>query len=238
MKLARIVGSALPGHIMGAIDYFRFPQWRGSWGGPFNGQLERQRIFSAIVDASGATTVIETGTFRGTTTEFMRSKVSRIVTIEGDLRNYGFSRTRFLASPNVTVLHGDSRERLLDVLDKKICGSLQPPLVIYLDAHWNEDLPLEAECEIVFSRQPDAIVMVDDFQVPGDPGYGYDDYGPGKALVPGYIEATCRRFDLVALYPTAPSSVETGKRRGCVVLAGRRRWSSTLEQTGLLRQRA
>src|SRR5216683_8159337 len=34
------------------------------------------------------------------------------------------------------------------------------------------DLPLAEEIDIVFSRCPLAVVMVDDFQVPSDAGYG------------------------------------------------------------------
>jgi hypothetical protein len=45
------------------------------------------------------------------------------------------------------------------------------PLFFYLDAHWNEDLPLAEEIDLIFSRSPCAVVMIDDFEVPGDPGF-------------------------------------------------------------------
>ena len=61
--------------------------------------------------------------------------------------------------------------------------------------------------------------MIDDFEVPGDPGYGFDDYGPGKRLTAQYLPdedlAGWRRF-----YPSLPSSEETGARRGSCVLVG------------------
>jgi hypothetical protein len=57
--------------------------------------------------------------------------------------------------------------------------------------------------------------MVDDFAVPDDQGYGYDQYGPGKAL----MEASLQDMPAWTLhYPTAPSDRETGRRRGCCVL--------------------
>jgi hypothetical protein len=31
------------------------------------------------------------------------------------------------------------------------------------------------------------VAMIDDFRVPGDEGYAYDDYGPGKALTADYL---------------------------------------------------
>jgi hypothetical protein len=61
--------------------------------------------------------------------------------------------------------------------------------------------------------------MIDDFQVPSDPGYGYDDYGPEKALVSSYIQPAVLAHELGAFHPCTPSAAETGGRRGCVVLA-------------------
>ena len=60
--------------------------------------------------------------------------------------------------------------------------------------------------------------MVDDFQVRDDPGYDYDDYGPGKALNAEYIATAVEAHDLAIFYPAASSQEETGLRRGCVVL--------------------
>ena len=61
---------------------------------------------------------------------------------------------------------------------------------VYLDAHWAEELPLAEELCIVASAWTRCVVMVDDFQVPGDSGYAYDDYGPGLALTEDYLPAS------------------------------------------------
>ena len=91
-------------------------------------------------------------------------------------------------------------------------------LFIYLDAHWYEDLPLEEEIEIICSSFKDYVIMVDDFEVPGDRGYGYDDYGKSKSLTLKQFSRVFKRHDLVALFPSVPSSEESGYKRGCVVL--------------------
>jgi hypothetical protein len=59
--------------------------------------------------------------------------------------------------------------------------------------------------------------VIDDFEVPGDPGYGFDDYGPGRCLTAAILpeEVMAGRS---ALYPSVPSAEETGARRGCVVI--------------------
>jgi hypothetical protein len=61
---------------------------------------------------------------------------------------------------------------------------------------------------------------VDDFQVPGDHGYGYDNYGVGKALTREYIVPLVSQFELSEFYPRTPSSVETGGRRGSASAMG------------------
>ena len=90
--------------------------------------------------------------------------------------------------------------------------------MFYLDAHWDVDLPLAEEIDLVFSNWSEAVVLIDDFQVADDTGYGFDDYGFGKALTMAYISTMQDKFELKVFFPTSPSSQETGARRGCVVL--------------------
>jgi hypothetical protein len=90
--------------------------------------------------------------------------------------------------------------------------------LFYLDAHWEEDLPLWEEIDLIFAEQPHAVIIVDDFRVPRDLGYGYDDYGWGKCLSASNLyEVTLIRPSL--FFPNQPSGHETGVVRGCVVLA-------------------
>ena len=56
---------------------------------------------------------------------------------------------------------------------------LEVETFFFLDAHGREHLPLREELEIILTHWREAIVMIDDFEVPGT-DYGYDDYGPGK----------------------------------------------------------
>jgi hypothetical protein len=44
----------------------------------------------------------------------------------------------------------------------------------YLDAHCGWEAPLVEELKIIFTKWTEAVVMVDDFQVPGT-DYVYDD---------------------------------------------------------------
>ena len=203
--------------VRGAWDYHRHPEARDSWGGPCNGQRARQSLVREIIGAIRPTRIIETGTYRGTTTAWLR-EVGQVpvITIENSRWFWGYSTYRFRADSNVSVRRGDSR-KVLASLTKN--GRLaDTPTFFYLDAHWEADLPLREELEIIFSACSRAVVMIDDFQVPGDPGYAYDDYGRGKALTLEYTRPVAERFDLAIFFPAAASAEETGARRGCVVL--------------------
>jgi hypothetical protein len=219
----------------GVRDYWTQPELGNSWGGPFNGQSGRQGLFQQLIHVAEPTLILETGTYRGATTEFFAKSNLPVITIEAHPRNYAFSRIRLRRHPNVKVWFEDSRIKLRSILGSITPCSTAKPILAYLDAHWNADLPLAEEIEIIFSNCPNAVVMIDDFQVPDDPGYAYDDYGQGKALTSEYIAPEVQKFDLALFYPTVSSADETGARRGCVVLANKKLWACPLAGTDLMR---
>lgn len=218
------------------VDYVRVPSRGRAWGGPFNGQLYRQALFREIIAKTQPHAIVETGTYFGTTTDLLAATGLPVYTIEAAPYNFGFARARFWCRRNVRLLLGDSREMLRKLFagpfSSAVWGSV---LFFYLDAHWNDDLPLAEELDIIFSRCPSAIVMIDDFQVPFDAGYGYDNYGPEKALVPGYIAPAVSAHGAQAFYPSTCSVHESGGRRGCVVLAKHPALVATLSSLSLLR---
>jgi predicted O-methyltransferase YrrM len=225
----------VPDEIKGWIDFYRFPERRLGWDGPFNSQIGRRAIFETIMAIVAPSLILETGTYLGMTTELMAETGIPIVTVESKARYYGFSRARLRRFKNVELRLGDSRAEARRVLFERRNTLRQQPLFAYLDSHWNKDLPLAEELEIVFSNVPNAVVMIDDFSVPDDPGYGYDDYGENKALEQTYISPTLNAYGLTALYPTLASEMETGRRRGCVVLANELFWRQLI-RTNLLRR--
>jgi hypothetical protein len=213
-SLRRLLGP----RIVGYLDYYRFPERRGTWGGPFNGQEFRQALFQQLIQTVMPAAIVETGTYLGTTTELFAGTGLPVFTIEGHARNYGFARARLRRYRNVALCYGDSRTQLKRLFDGPLASFGNKNLFCYLDAHWNDDLPLAEELDIIFSRSQSVIVMIDDFQVPGDSGYSYDDYGPGKVLNSEYINPAVQCYGLALFLPATPSREETGARRGCAVL--------------------
>jgi hypothetical protein len=175
--------------------------------------------------------IVETGTFLGVTTELLSETGLPVFSIELHPRNYGFVRARFGA--------GGISSYPVETVGRPCVGFSMGLCTLCLAAQFSFTLIPTGmmicrlrQINIVFTRCPLAVVMIDDFEVPSDAGYGYDDYGPEKAVVSGYISAVLAH-QLQAFYPSTPSAADYpsaplaaaglaaigGVRRGCIVLA-------------------
>lgn len=205
----------LPPQVAGTIDLLRPSVSRG-FGGPFNGQERRIEAVRDIFSRVPFEAVIETGTFRGTTTRFLRAlSDAPVATVEADPRYFRYARLRLLFS-GVKVIHGDSATVLRSLSQDPVWG--KSPAFFYLDAHWMDALPLSGELHTIASNWSDFVVLIDDFEVPGDQGYGYDDYGSSGRLDLGLLAASALP-NVVIYWPSSASRHESGARRGWVVVA-------------------
>jgi hypothetical protein len=203
--------------VKGIFEYYFRPGVRDPFGGPFNAQRGRQNIFLELVQVANPNAIVETGTFRGTTTEFMAAK-SRlpVYTVEVHPQFYHFAKLRLRAQRLVRVSRGDSRSFIRQLT--KDASVPKENVFFYLDAHWGADLPLREEVEMIAGAWKRFAIMIDDFEVPDDPGYAFDDYGIGRRLCLEYLP-DLSSLGLVAFFPSLSSEAETGARRGSVVLA-------------------
>lgn len=182
-----------------------------------NGQKHRQQMVETFIRRLPIDAIVETGTYRGTTTAYLAKLTSLpVYTVEFNRRFYAFSSLATRRFKNVHRFSGDSRPFLRELATDKQLH--QKTILFYLDAHWDADLPLAEELEIIFSSWKQAVVLIDDFQVIGDPGYGYDDYGSGSALTIDYVEPARKRFGLYPFFPSVSSVEETGTKRGSITL--------------------
>ncbi len=114
-------------------------------------------------------------------------------------------------------MHLDDSRSFLRQLAADPAFRFQRPL-FYLDAHWEEDLPLAEEIQIIIQRWPSFVIMVDDFQVPGT-DYAYDSYSNGLELTLAYLERECVPLeDFAVLFPTLGPEAETGAKCGTLIL--------------------
>jgi hypothetical protein len=204
--------------VRGGIDYFLHPSMKGDWQGPFNGQEFRQLMYLELLKSFRFAAIVETGTFRGKTTEYFQSTSGLpVYTVEINPTFYGYSKTRFFRNTKVHTYCGDSRWFLTLLFKKEQLRAEE--IFFYLDAHWEKDLPLREEIETIFSTNDKAVVMVDDFKVPGDDAYLYDDYGEGNECSLDYLFPVVSKLKIAAFFPSRRAELETGAKRGCVVLA-------------------
>lgn len=216
-KVYRGVTRYLPGELAGRLDLLR-PSYWASWGGPLNGQVRRREIVRELAREVTFDRVVETGTYRGTSTEFFSAVFGvPVATVEASVRHFTYSSRRLAVQRDVSVELGDSRAFLRRLAAQP--GARSETVFIYLDAHREADLPLAEELQVIVGAWPRAVVMIDDFAVPGDSGYAFGGYGPGKLLVEEYLPtATLEGWALH--YPVAGSEQETGSKSGsCVLIA-------------------
>jgi hypothetical protein len=200
----------------------------------FNGQAGRQRLFEEIASRMRFDGIVETGTFLGNTAGWM-NHVTQLPVYSSEINRHFhlLARKRLAERAEVRLELGESIDLLRGLAATPLRGQR---VFFYLDAHWHERLPLADELRTISAHWRDFVVMVDDFEVPWDEGYGFDDYGFGRSLTLGCFGRLFRELGLMAYFPTLAAEEETGARSGCVVLARRgSETASRLDEISLLR---
>ncbi len=190
-------------------------EYKKIWGGPFNGQEKRRAIFKSIIERCNIESIVETGTYKGNTTTYMfeTSKLP-VYTVEKDSRSFYYSNMLFFVNPKVKVFLDDSRS-FLTLLPKNV--SQEKAVFFYLDAHWNADLPLQEEVKLILSQYEQAIIMIDDFKVPDDDGYAFDQYGIVELSIQ-YLNGSNNFLKNSHIFFPTTSMEETGAKRGCCLI--------------------
>ena len=194
----------------------------------FNGQEKRCELFLDIIKLIAPAAIFETGTYHGDGTHYMASHFEGpVYTCENNAGFLEIAKARLSDTPNAHISFSDSRH-FLEATLPKVTGS---PLFFYLDAHWG-DLPLREEIEIILQNDKPSVIMIDDFRVPDDAGYGFDSYGY-QSIDLAYI-SFLHDTSLGFFFPSTPSHEETGAKRGCIVITTPD-LTPVVAQTGLLR---
>jgi hypothetical protein len=180
-----------------------------------NGQRFRQEMFRSLLQELQPDVVVESGTYRGATTQFLWHVSGRpVYTVEKDPTLARLVARRFRDVADIRVIKSDSRKALQGLRENSSFPKSR--VFFYLDAHWEDDLPLREEVAIITGGWTDSLILIDDFKVPDDLGYGFDTYA-GTQLSIEYLGDTVGAYQ--AFWPNCPSHEETGALRGCVLLA-------------------
>ncbi len=208
-----------PPNIAGVLEFYLKYNVGGAPPVYFNGQQHRCRIFTEMSRKLGFIAIVETGSFRGSTTEYFAKLMDiPIYSVECNPRNFYHSYARLRKYSHVHLALDDSVEFI-----KALAHNVNVPkdrVFFYLDAHWYDYLPLYDELKTISEEWTNYSIMIDDFEVPDDAGYGFDAYGKGRKIGIDYIENFLSK-EMNAFFPVAPSIAETGAKRGCAVLVPR-----------------
>jgi hypothetical protein len=221
---------------VGRLDYILNRKSPDAWG-PLNGQRIRQGVYAEIVRRIRFQAIVETGTYRGTTTAYFAQSGLPVYTVEIDPRCFAYASMRFRKYDRVRVHEGDSPEFLKELARLPECPRSR--VLFYLDAHVQDSsryhkAPLVEELTIIFSHWAESVVMIDDFQVPAS-SYSFDDWGPSRNLCLDCFESL-KDFGLTAFFPVANAADESGARRGWVVVCRDNSIAQALNEVEGLRQ--
>lgn len=232
MKRKELLDKVLPRAVSEQIDHlFRARRLWQPAGSPMNGMTARLEITRSILEKCSIRRVIETGTFLAATTKWFAEFGIPVESAELNPHFAAAARRRLRRSPHVTIHTGNSTDVLRTIIDRG--PDFSERVFFYLDAHWHDYLPLRDEVELVLKHYREPVILIDDFQVPHDPGYGFDDYGAGKRICVEYI-APALTSDARVFLPSTSALFETGHRRGFAVIARSPATIAALQQQPLL----
>lgn len=139
----------------------------------FIGCADHQRCMGNLISRFGVNYCVETGTLHGWTTAFFAERVKHVYTIEIEPENLEKAKFHLDGYQNVQIIQGNSVDMLPSIV-KSIPTTEK--VLFYLDAHWRDYWPLFDELDIIAKHVgPRAIIVIDDFKVPGKE-YTYDTY--------------------------------------------------------------
>jgi predicted O-methyltransferase YrrM len=167
------------------IDYGTYPEIKQTYHQPiipeawragyyaFNYAPELALFFADLQKTHKIDTVVETGTFNGSTTVAFSHLFNHVHTIEVQEDKYINAVKKFKSYSNVRC-HLGSSEKVLKHLLPTISNKRS---LFYLDAHWESFWPLLDELEEISKTHKDnCIIVIDDFKVPNRPDILYDYY--------------------------------------------------------------
>jgi hypothetical protein len=205
----------------------------------FNGQFSKHRIFRDLCSSFSFEAFVETGANIGITTRFLASFGKPVYSVEINEDRYLRALELLRNEPQVQLSQGDSRDFLGDLTSSGILAE-NCLAFFYLDAHWDGRLPLREEISVIGSKHPYSIVMIDDFRIEDDEGYGYDVYG-SEEITLSFLHEELSRNNWQVFFPTLPSFQDQMgddilPPRGTAIIARDEKLTSLLKRIASLRR--
>lgn len=143
--------------------------------------VDRRELILKYGIAANLNIFIETGTYLGDTTDYMKDHFKELYTIELGEDLWKRACARFQDVHKITCFHGDSGIVLPQILDL-----INEPALVWLDGHYSGpptargdlDSPVKAEIECLLNDGRPHIILIDDARVFEGPEPRYTGYPP------------------------------------------------------------
>jgi predicted O-methyltransferase YrrM len=179
---------------------------------PMNGQRNRLKTSFLLSEILGPDIAIESGSYLGTTTQYLASFASqKTYSIEINKQYASVAKDRLKAdieTGRVEIIEGNSAQHFPQIF--KTINPQTSKIFAYLDAHWLENIPLMEEIQSLLDWGGDFIAVIDDFYIPQDLGYGYDLYENHRVDITHIPVSN----EISVWIPSEKSNSESGARRG------------------------
>ena len=199
-----------------------------------NGQKFRKKIITEILSKINFTNIVETGTEYGFTTKYLSQFCKKIITIEKSKPIYLIAKKNLSNDTNIKLVLNDSKNLDKILGDENIKFKNDENTFFYLDAHSDDDYPLQDEIKYIVENYKNFILLIDDFQVPEDDGYGYDSYR-GKKLSIDFIKKLISNKKYT-FFPSIKSNEETGRTRGYIIITNNYDFKNILQNIKELKE--
>jgi hypothetical protein len=126
----------------------------------------KQKIIRGFGKKYNLKTFIETGTAGGLMIKAVQQTFPKIISIELFDELYENAKKKFAHDKNITIIHGDSGEKLIEILP-----NITEPVFFWLDAHYSGEgtakaaveTPIIKELLTIFERKNKSdVIMIDD----------------------------------------------------------------------------
>lgn len=174
---------------------------------PFEGDALLHEQMKDIIEHFGIDCVVETGTETGATAAAFAEMVANVYTVDNEDK-----LDRPMPSNVITHL-GDSVE-FLDLLLPELCAQYR--ILFFLDAHLAPEYTrVLEELDILASQScPDIVIVIHDFQVPGNDELGFDTYDEHGPLCTELIDSRLRQIFPGGSYTASYNKAANGAKRG------------------------
>ena len=137
---------------------------------PFNGDYFINEEFLKIKKKFNIVNAVETGSCTFSTTKWLGENFENVFTFEHNKDFYDEYIGKISDLPNIKSFNTKSVEGLNLIIDE-----LNGPTVFYLDAHWDNECPINEEIEVISNYKFPHVIVIHDFKT-NNPELGYDSF--------------------------------------------------------------